>query len=79
MSVLGQSFPVDLLADVVDDLPGPDDLTWHQLDDFVKRDGTGILSFRDSLLRDSAYDGLTFRLRRQPPLAGGRHDPPTVE
>jgi class 3 adenylate cyclase/tetratricopeptide (TPR) repeat protein len=64
MSVLGQSFPVDVLADVVDDLPGPDDLTWHQLDDFVKRDGAGILSFRDSLLRDSAYDGLTFRLRR---------------
>ncbi len=65
MSVLGQSFPIDLLADVVEDLPGPDDLTWHQMDDFIKRDGTGILSFRDSLLRDSAYDGLTFRLRRE--------------
>ena len=65
MSVLGQSFPVDLLAEVVDDLPGPDDPTWDQLEEFVIRDGTGMLSFRDSLLRDSAYGGLTFQLRRQ--------------
>ncbi len=65
MSVLGQSFPVDLLADVVDDLPGPDDPTWDQVEEFVTRDNTGMLSFRDSLLRDSAYGGLTFRLRRQ--------------
>ncbi len=65
MSVLGQSFPVDLLAEVVDDLPGSDDPTWEQLEEFVIRDDTGILSFRDSLLRDSAYGGLTFQLRRQ--------------
>jgi class 3 adenylate cyclase/tetratricopeptide (TPR) repeat protein len=65
MSVLGQSFPADLLADVVDDLPEPDDPTWRRLEEFVARDGSGILSFRDSLLRDSAYGGLTFRLRRQ--------------
>ena len=65
MSVLGQSFPVNLLADVVDDLPGPDDPTWRQVEEFVTWDGTGILSFRDGLLRDSAYGGLTFRLRHE--------------
>ncbi len=64
MSVLGQSFSVDLLADVVDDLPEPDDPTWDQVEEFVIRDGAGMLSFRDSLLRDSAYGGLTFQLRR---------------
>jgi class 3 adenylate cyclase/tetratricopeptide (TPR) repeat protein len=63
MSVLGQSFTVDLLADVVDDLPGSDDLTWSQVEEFVTRDGQGTVSFRDSLLRDSAYGGLTFKLR----------------
>ncbi len=65
MSVLGQSFTFDLLADVVDDLPGPDDPTWQQLEEFVTWDGTKVWSFRDSLLRDSAYGGLTFQLRRQ--------------
>ena len=65
MSVLGQSFPVELLADVVDDLPEPDDPTWRQVEELVARDDDGTLSFRDSLLRDSAYGGLTFQLRRQ--------------
>jgi predicted ATPase len=32
MSVLGRSFPIDLLAEVVDDLPGSDDPTWEQLE-----------------------------------------------
>jgi class 3 adenylate cyclase/tetratricopeptide (TPR) repeat protein len=64
MSVLGQSFSVDLLADVVDDLPEPEDPTWDQVAELVTRDDAGTLSFRDSLLRDSAYGGLTFQLRR---------------
>ena len=48
MSVLGQSFPVNLLADVVDDLPGPDDPTWRPLEEFVTWDGDGdpVLSRR---------------------------------
>jgi tetratricopeptide (TPR) repeat protein len=65
MSVLGQSFSVGLLADVIDDLPPAEDSIWHQMEEFVTRDSTGMLSFRDSLLRDSAYGGLTFRLRRE--------------
>ncbi len=65
MSVLGQSFPVDLLREVVDELPEPDDPLWHQLEAFITWDATGTLSFGDSLLRDSAYGGLTFQIRRQ--------------
>ncbi len=65
ISVLGESFPVDLLAEVVDDLPRPDDPIWRQMEELVMWDVAGTLSFRDSLLRDSAYSGLTFRLRRE--------------
>jgi tetratricopeptide (TPR) repeat protein len=56
---------MDLLADVVDDLPERDDPTWVPLEEFVRRDDAGTLSFRDSLLRDSAYGGLSFRVRRE--------------
>ncbi len=65
LSVLGQSAPLDLAREVVDDLPGRDDPTWDRLGDFVTWDDDGTLRFRNRLLRDAAYDGLTFRLRRQ--------------
>ncbi|HTU39326.1 MAG TPA: adenylate/guanylate cyclase domain-containing protein [Acidimicrobiales bacterium] len=65
MSVLGESFTFELLADVLEDLPEAGDPTWEQLEEFVAWDAMGVLSFRDSLLRDSAYGGLTFRLRHQ--------------
>ncbi len=65
ISVLGQSFPHELLAEVVEDVPAEFDPAWERLEEFVVRDGFGGLSFRSALLRDSAYDGLTFRLRRE--------------
>ena len=65
MSVLGQSFPADLLADVVGELPADDDPTWRRLDELVTRGADGTVAFRNALLRDCAYDGLSFRLRRQ--------------
>ena len=63
MSVLGQSFGVDLLSDVVDDVPGAHDEIWTRLEPFIVRDELGHLAFRNALLRDSAYNGLSFRLR----------------
>ncbi len=75
ISVLGQSFPHELLRDVVDDAPGEFDPAWERLDEFVVRDGFGGLSFRSALLRDCAYDGLTFRLRRELHARGRRHHP----
>jgi class 3 adenylate cyclase/tetratricopeptide (TPR) repeat protein len=65
MSVLGQSFGNELLADVVDDVPDEGDPTWSRLDAFVVRDAFGNLVFRNALLRDSAYNGLSFRLRHE--------------
>ena len=65
MSVLGQSFSAELLADVVEDVPDPDDPTWTRLEPFIVHDVFGHLAFRNALLRDCAYNGLSFRLRRQ--------------
>jgi len=64
LAVLGQSFPVDLARAALGDLPHPSDPTWSRLEDFLARDGSGGMSFRNALLRDSAYDGLSFRQRR---------------
>jgi class 3 adenylate cyclase/tetratricopeptide (TPR) repeat protein len=63
MSVLGQSFAVDLLTDVVDDVPEAHDPIWTRLEPFIVQDEFGHLAFRNTLLRDSAYNGLSFRLR----------------
>ncbi len=71
LSVLGRSFPFDLARDVLDELPHPSDQVWRRLDEFVVRDGADRLSFRSGLLRDSAYDGLSFRQRRRIHLAAG--------
>ena len=65
LSVLGQSAPLDLAREVVDHLPERDDPTWDRLGDFITWDDDETLRFRNRLLRDAAYDGLTFRLRRQ--------------
>jgi len=64
LSVLGQSAGLDLVREVVDELPERDDPTWQRLDDFVSRDDDTV-RFRNRLLRDAAYDGLSYRLRRQ--------------
>jgi class 3 adenylate cyclase/tetratricopeptide (TPR) repeat protein len=65
MSVLGQSFSFDLLLEVIDEVPEVLDPTWERLEEFVAQDGLGNLSFRSALLRDCAYDGLSYRRRRE--------------
>ena len=65
MSVLGQSFSAQLLADVVEDVPDQGDATWTRLEPFIVHDAPGHLAFRNALLRDCAYNGLSFRLRRE--------------
>ena len=39
--------------------------TWARLADLFDEDGDGYLRFRQSLLRDAAYEGLPFKLRRR--------------
>ncbi len=63
-SVLGRSFSETLLRAVVDDAVVDDDNLWRRLGDFIARLDDGSLSFTHALIRDSAYDGLPFRLRR---------------
>jgi class 3 adenylate cyclase/tetratricopeptide (TPR) repeat protein len=64
-SVLGRRFESALLEAVLDSpLPGPRSAVWSELRDFVQWDGDEHLRFRQSLVRDAAYDRLTYRERR---------------
>jgi len=61
-SVLGRSFPADLLDAVVDE--PVDDEVPQRLARFLEwEDGT--IRFTHALLRESSYDGLPYRLRRE--------------
>jgi class 3 adenylate cyclase/tetratricopeptide (TPR) repeat protein len=65
VSVLGRTTPYKLLSAVLDDVPGEGDPIWKRLEEFVTVDATGHLSFCHALLRDGAYNGLSYRLRQQ--------------
>lgn len=62
-AVLGMRFPESDLRDLVASRR-LDRRAVDRLTDFVQRDGAGSLHFRHALLRDVAYAGLPFRLRR---------------
>src|SRR5262249_12882105 len=66
-SVIGALFELDLLAAAVDDTPT--DVTdlqrWERLSEFVTWEGAGSLRFRHDLFRAVAYEGLSFRRRRE--------------
>jgi class 3 adenylate cyclase/tetratricopeptide (TPR) repeat protein len=61
-SVLGRSFPVDLLDAVIDE-PMDEELPERLARFLVWEDGT--VRFTHALLRESSYDGLPYRLRRE--------------
>ncbi|MGH2546804.1 MAG: AAA family ATPase, partial [Actinomycetota bacterium] len=63
-AVLGSTFTQDLLGAVLEDAPRPKDSMWGGLAQFIDRDASGTFRFRHDLIRDAAYDGLPFRLRR---------------
>jgi class 3 adenylate cyclase/tetratricopeptide (TPR) repeat protein len=65
-AVLGLTFEPSALAWVLDDdmdPPGVD--TWHRLASLFVEEGDGYVRFRRALLRDAAYEGLPFRVRRE--------------
>jgi class 3 adenylate cyclase/tetratricopeptide (TPR) repeat protein len=64
-AVLGSTFTRDLLGAVFEDSSGPDESVWDRLAQFISRDASGTFRFSHDLIRDAAYDGLPFRLRRQ--------------
>ncbi len=61
-SILGRSFDEHLLAASFDE--PVDDIAWARLSAFVSRE-RGVVRFRQSVVRDAAYEGLPFRLRRE--------------
>jgi class 3 adenylate cyclase/tetratricopeptide (TPR) repeat protein len=68
-SVLGPSFSGSLIADVLagDPSSAADSEAWDRLAEFVERDPDvpGAFRFRHALIRDAAYEGLSFRRRRE--------------
>jgi class 3 adenylate cyclase/tetratricopeptide (TPR) repeat protein len=65
-SVLGVTFSPDLLsASLTRDQDPPDESAWRRLGDFVLPQKDGQLRFRHALVRDAAYEGLSFRRRRE--------------
>lgn len=64
-SVLGSSFTVEELEDVLgDELEPPDEEGWLRLHPFLIRDGASV-RFERTAVREAAYSGLPFRLRRE--------------
>ena len=68
-SVLGMSFSGEVIAQV---LEGEEDASasseaWDRLTEFVERDPhvPGAFRFRHALIRDAAYEGLSYRRRRE--------------
>jgi class 3 adenylate cyclase/tetratricopeptide (TPR) repeat protein len=68
-SVLGVSFSGGLIADVLENDPtsASDSEAWDRLGEFVERDPylAGTFRFRHALIRDSAYEGLSFKRRKE--------------
>jgi tetratricopeptide (TPR) repeat protein len=66
-AVIGARFELDLLADVLaDELEDVGDLDrWRRLGEFVAWEDTNTLSFTHDLFRTVAYEGLSFRRRRE--------------
>ena len=64
-SVLGRTFDFELFAAVVDDVPRREDPAWRRLSSVLAIDEGGVVRFANALLRDGAYESLTFKVRRQ--------------
>ena len=68
-SVLGVSFSGAVIAEVLEGDPtaASDSEAWDRLVEFVERDPdvAGAFRFRHALIRDGAYEGLSFRRRRE--------------
>jgi tetratricopeptide (TPR) repeat protein len=63
VAVAGMRVDQDLLAEVLGQPPSAGQ--WERLGAFVQPDEDGSLRFRHALVRDTAYEGLSFRRRRE--------------
>lgn len=67
VAVLGNSFPLDLLAEALPQVApsAEDNDTWQRLSEFLDVTVFGTVQFKQDLIRLVAYEGLTFRRRRE--------------
>ncbi|HEY6297222.1 MAG TPA: AAA family ATPase, partial [Streptosporangiaceae bacterium] len=63
VAVAGMRIDPDVLAEVLGQPPSAGQ--WERLGAFIQIDQDGSLCFRHALVRDTAYEGLSFRRRRQ--------------
>ncbi len=63
-SVLGLRFRSALAEQLLDGPATAGAAAWRRLGDFVTQDGAGFYRFRHALMRDAAYEGLSYRRRR---------------
>ncbi len=63
VAVAGMQIDPGLLAEVLGQPPSAGQ--WERLGAFIQPDEDGSLRFRHALVRDTAYEGLSFRRRRQ--------------
>lgn len=63
-AVLGASFDPAMLAHAVGDDVDLDESVLARLDGLLSREASGALRFRNTLIRDAAYEGLPYRRRR---------------
>jgi class 3 adenylate cyclase/tetratricopeptide (TPR) repeat protein len=66
-SVLGAKFTDELLEDLFEGEAARilDEGAWGRLEEFLAEESPGVRRFRHALMRDAAYEGLTFRRRRE--------------
>jgi class 3 adenylate cyclase/tetratricopeptide (TPR) repeat protein len=67
-AVFGTTFHPRMLGWLSDEggrFPAPTAHTWSRLQDFFEEESDGYLRFRRALLRDAAYQGLPYRVRRR--------------
>jgi tetratricopeptide (TPR) repeat protein len=73
-AVFGLTFHPRMLAWLADDeFSAPAPAAWDRLSDLFDQEPDGYLRFRRTLLRESAYQGLPYRLRRKLHGAIARH------
>ena len=66
LAVLGETISEDLLPAVLLEGAGPPSpVVWRRLDAFVTAAAPGAYQFRHALIRDAAYEGLPYRVRRE--------------
>lgn len=63
-AVLGSAFSDEVLGAVFE-ADRPDNAAWARLAEFVIRNPDGTFQFQHDLIRDAAYEGLPYRLRRE--------------